>query len=122
MKKAVIILAVILQDAANRIFKQHKALQKIWMTADGLGFTKKPKAEGHAKYLDDDKVELFERQVLNQVQDDSEALNQVQGDNGLSREELVKEYKAQFGKKPPHNMKTDNILKRVREGPESSSG
>ena len=90
--------------AALGIFEAHKAIDEIYITADGQGFTDEEKAKDHARYHKDQTIKHFERGFEENYQDkdvqEDDSTGKTQDD--AERQNLVEEYTELFGKKPNH--------------------
>lgn len=91
--------------AAIGIFEAHNAIDEIYITADGQGFTDEEKAKDHARYHKDQSIKHFERGFEENYQDKEVQKDDSKGktpEDDAERQNLVEEYTELFGKKPNH--------------------
>lgn len=97
------------KERAAEIFKQYPAIDKIFITSDGQGFSDEEKAIDQARYLKDDKsIEEYDRAFFETDEADDENAGE-----DLERAELMEKYKALFGKSAHHNISTAKLQEQI---------
>lgn len=102
--------------AALAIFTAHKAIDEIFITSDGQGFTDEEKAKDNARYHQDKTVKHFERGFEASYQDDEGNQEPAKThEDDAERQKLVEEYTELLGKKPNHNTGTEKLKSAIAD-------
>lgn len=101
--------------AALAIFTAHKAIDEIFITSDGQGFTDEEKAKDNARYHQDKTIKHFERGFEAGYQDDEDQQPAKTQEDDAERQKLVEEYTELFGKKPNHNTGTEKLKSAIAD-------
>lgn len=105
-----------LQELANEVFKAHD-FEKVYMTSDGQAFTEEQYATDHARLLKDRKVYSFDSEDVKVDASQDHPFDYEKIDRELleDRAFLIARYEALEGKKPAHNIGTENLAEKVQE-------
>lgn len=115
--------------AAIGIFEAHNAIDEIYITADGQGFTDEEKAKDHARYHKDQTIKHFERGFEAGYQKEAESIEKLKakiasavGDkftvlekDDTERQNLVEQYTELFGNKPNHMMGIEKLKTKIAD-------
>lgn len=102
--------------AAIAIFAAHKNIDKVFITADGQGFTDEEKAKDNARYHKDNSVECFERGFEESYVDPSEKKEKIKKDNEPTERQLnFTKYETLFGSKPANNISNEKLIAAIAE-------
>lgn len=101
-----------MEKTAKRIFEVYSEIDKIYITADGQGFTAKEKADNHAAYLSDKEIKCFNRSEVET--EEPNVINPLDA-NGQEddRAALLAEYEELYGQKANHNIGTEKLRAKI---------
>ena len=89
-------------------------LNEVFVTADGQGFTDHQRAQNHASYLKNKRIEHFakSKEAVVKLQTEDETDKEAQDDD---RTALVEKYELLFGKKPAHNIGIEKLKNQIAD-------
>jgi len=102
--------------AALAIFAAHSNIDKVFVTADGQGFTDEEKAKDNARYHKDNRVEPFERGFEDSYTDpDAEPVKDKKVGEPTERQLNFVKYEELFGSKPANNISNEKLIAAIAE-------
>lgn len=104
-----------MEKTAKRIFEVYSEIDKIYITADGQGFTAKEKADNHAAYLSDKEIKCFNRNEVKVDAEPNEIIELKDKEQDDERAALLAEYEELYGQKANPNIGTEKLKARIEE-------